>query len=104
MSNDERNFAVCIAQGCAAWRCGDDAEGLGWFQKAALLWLDQLDQAAPDGEELMESQYRQLAFELRQAVSLLEQGDSLLATDRLEAGLLPLLGYSSAGERTERNE
>ncbi|MBJ6359984.1 hypothetical protein ACFOQM_01430 [Paenibacillus sp. GCM10012307] len=104
MSNDERNFAVCIAQGCAAWRCGDDAEGIGWFQKAALLWLDQLEQTEGDGGELLEAQYRQLASEVRQTVSMLEHGDIALAADRLEAGLLPLLGYRADEERIERNE
>lgn len=88
MRPEQQDIAKSIAQGCDAWRRGDDARGVESFQRAALLWLIEQEQQHEErpGDD---RQYTQLSSRLGQALALLEAGDVAAALDVLEAITLP---------------
>lgn len=107
-------IAHCVASGCAAWRSGDDEDGIDWFQQASLLWLDAIEQhgaaatrAVPGAEAAVVDRTSDEAAELERlealagalnsAIGCMRAGDYVAAADRLEYVLLPLLAAGGTG-------
>lgn len=98
-------IAHAIASGCTAWRSGDDEEGIHWFQQAALLWIEAIEQqeaaaaaglassgdATAASRERLPERLEQLAEALNGAIGRMRAGDYVAAADQLEYAVLPVL-------------
>lgn len=90
-SEPQRDFVSCIERGCDAWRRGDDAEGVSWFQRACILWLDALEREPMEENEAYAKTLDQITHWLGKFMDCLEGCDIIRATDILEFNILPLL-------------
>ncbi|WP_026961779.1 hypothetical protein [Alicyclobacillus herbarius] len=85
------DFVSSIEQGCTAWRRGDDSEGVTWFQKACLLWLNALEREALGETGIKSETMDQISGLLDKMIEYLCNSDVIRATDIVEYEILPLL-------------
>ena len=78
-------IVTLLEKGCRAWRSGNDMEGVGYFQRACLEWLDQLDGTA---ETSIAGLIPPLFVDL---MKRLQAQDTIGATDVMEWEIIPLL-------------
>lgn len=98
MNNEGSSHVQAIADGCRAWRSGDDADGLEHFQKACLLWLEDLaagqEQVGGDREAMLS-----LLSLMRKLLGSFKERDITYSTDILEYELLPVLQVHDVKKR-----
>lgn len=85
--NDKRTVVNLLEQGCHAWRCGNDLEGIAFFQRACLDWLAQLDET----EKGASSTSNLIVPLLVHLMDHVHAQDMIGATDVVEWELIPVL-------------
>lgn len=80
-----------LEKGCHAWRCGNDQEGVSYFQRACLEWLERIEQVEGTTGEERSTICSLVAPLLVNLMDCLRSKNIAVATDVLEWEIIPFL-------------
>lgn len=80
-----------LETGCHAWRCGNDQEGVVYFQRACLEWLERIEQIDDTTGEQWSAISNVVAPLLVNLMDRLRSENIAVATDVLEWEVIPFL-------------